>query len=124
MTTMPASKAVDDYLAKLQGPAREHLMRIRTILTDIIPDGELKISYNLPTLTFGKYNAFHFAAYKNHVSLFPSSYAIEHFAAKLSDYKHSGSAIQFTHAKPLPEDLIREIAIWRRQFMLDQPDKG
>jgi uncharacterized protein YdhG (YjbR/CyaY superfamily) len=63
----------------------------------------------LPTMTYKGKNLLHFAAFKDHISLFPTSGPTEELAAKLKDYKTSKGTIQFTLEKPLPEDLIREI---------------
>lgn len=120
---MPAS-SIDEYIAGFDGIHRQRLEQIRAILFEVIPEAEKKISWGMPTFKLGRYNAFNFAAFKHHVSLFPSSYAIEHFAAELKPYKVSKGTIQFQNDEPLPTELIRQIAVWRKQFMHDNPNKG
>lgn len=122
---MPARSDIDDYIAQYDGATKERLAQIYAIVSEVMPEAEQKISWKMPTFKIGKYNAFHFAAAKHHISIFPSSYATEHFAKALKGYKTSkGGAIQFQNDEPLPIELIREIAVWRKQFMVDYPEKG
>jgi len=59
-----------------------------------------------------KKNIIHFAAFKNHIGIYPGDKAMEHFADKLKGYKTSKGAWQIPYNKPLPLDLITEIARW------------
>lgn len=120
---MPASNGVDDYITEYDDIARTRINFIRTTPHDVMPEAEQLISWGMPTFKLGKINVFHFAAFKRHVSIFPSSYAIEHFADKLNDYSYSKGTIQFQNDEPLPLDLIREIAMWRKQFVTNNPEK-
>lgn len=65
----------------------------------------------MPTF-WKKQNIIHFAAFKNHIGIYPGAEAVVHFADRLTDYKNSKGAIQFPLQKPLPLDLIAEIAKW------------
>lgn len=46
------------------------------------------------------------------VMLYPGPEAVETFADKLKEYKTSKGAIQLPYDKPLPLELIGEIAKW------------
>lgn len=63
----------------------------------------------LPTYR-GKHNIIHFAAHKKHIGLYPGDKAIEYFKVCLSEYKTSKGVVQFPYDKPLPLELIAEIA--------------
>lgn len=65
----------------------------------------------MPTY-WDKHNIIHFAAHKKHIGLYPGYKAIEYFADRLSEYKTSKGAVQFPYDKPLPLELIAEIAKW------------
>jgi len=56
---------------------------------------------------------FTFAAFKHHISLYPTPSAVKAFAKDLSEYKTSSSTIQFPLDKPLPLPLIHKIAAFR-----------
>lgn len=123
MPAKPAS-SIEAYIASFDGVHQQRLLHIYEILTEVFPEAEQKISWGMPTFKFGKYNAFHFAGMKRHVSIFPSSYAIEHFSKKLAAYKTSKGTIQFQNDEPLPIEFIRDIAEWRKRFMKSNPEKG
>jgi uncharacterized protein YdhG (YjbR/CyaY superfamily) len=59
-----------------------------------------------------KQNIIHFSAHKNHLGLYPGPEAIEHFSEQLVEYKSSKGAVQFPYNKPIPYELIAEIAKW------------
>lgn len=50
-----------------------------------------------------------FAAFKDHLSLFPGAEPIEALKDKLTDYETSRGTIQFTLDHPLSDDLLKEI---------------
>nr|WP_201764209.1 DUF1801 domain-containing protein [Mesotoga prima] len=54
----------------------------------------------------------HFAAFKNHIGLYPGDKAVAHFADRLTEFSTSKGAIQFQYCKPIPLKLIAEIAEW------------
>ncbi len=54
----------------------------------------------------------HFAAFKDHIGIYPGAQAISHFADRLTDYKTSKGALQLPLSRPLPLELIAEIAQW------------
>jgi hypothetical protein len=58
-------------------------------------------------------NLIHFAAFKNHIGLYPTPSGIEAFQQELSQYEGSKGAIKFPHDKPLPLDLISKITKYR-----------
>jgi uncharacterized protein YdhG (YjbR/CyaY superfamily) len=98
---------IDTYLSKIDAAQKAELGRVRKIIKQIVPDAEETISWGMPTFKYNKKNLIHFAAFKNHMSLFPG--APVKFKEKLKDYKLSKGTIQFTLEKPLPESLIKEI---------------
>ena len=59
-----------------------------------------------------KRNLIQFAAFKKHVGLYPGPAAVEAFADQLNGYRTSKGTIQFLYDKPLPLELIAEIAAW------------
>ena len=65
----------------------------------------------MPTFWKGR-NIIHFAAFRNHIGIYPGGEATQIFADRLTEYKTSKGTIQFPHDGELPLDLIREIAVW------------
>ena len=73
----------------------------------------------MPTFWKGE-NIIHFAAFKNHLGIFPGGEAVGVFAERLAGYKTSKGAIQFPFDKPIDHELISDITRWR----IEQADSG
>lgn len=108
-------KEVNEYLSKVPPAQRAELERIRKIVKRLVPDAEESISYMMPAFKYKKKPLVYYAAFKDHMSLFPTSGPTETLKAKLAAYKVSKGTIQFTLDKPLPEPLIKEIVRARLQ---------
>ena len=68
---------MDGYLAALTPAQRAQFERIRRIVRSIVPDAEETISYRIPTFKHrGKY-LIYFAAFKDHMSVYPTVGAVE-----------------------------------------------
>lgn len=104
-------KTVDEYIEAQPESIRPILNELRATLHKVLPNAKEIISWSMPTYK-DKYNIIHFAAHKKHIGLYPGDKAIEHFAHRLTEYKTSKGAIQLPYDKPLPLDLIAEIAKW------------
>jgi uncharacterized protein YdhG (YjbR/CyaY superfamily) len=98
-----------DYFSKITKDQRLQLERVMSIVIEMVPDATEVISYGIPGYNYkGKY-LLGFAAFKNHMSIFPTAMPIENLKEKLTGYKTARGTIQFTSDNPLPESLIKEI---------------
>ena len=88
-----------------------YLRQVNDTIKGSIPEAKEKISWSMPTYWKGR-NLIQFAAFKRHIGLYPGPEAVEAFADRLTDYKTSKGAIQIPYSKPLPLELIGEIAAW------------
>ena len=100
---------IDDYLQALSEPNRLELERIRKLVLEMAPDAEEVTTYGLPGFKYKKKYLVAFAAFKDHLGLFPTPGPIAALQDKLHGYKLSKGTIQFTLDNPLPESLLREI---------------
>ena len=115
-------ETIDDYIATFASNVQEHLTQIRDTIKKVAPQAGEKISYGMPTFTLNG-NLIHFAAYKNHIGLYPAPVALEPFAADLSGYKTSKGAVQFPINKPMPLQLIEKITKFRVEKNLEKKRK-
>jgi uncharacterized protein YdhG (YjbR/CyaY superfamily) len=100
---------VDDYLAKVPSPQKEMLLKIRHTVTAQVPEARESISYGMPAFKLdGKYLV-GYAAFKDHLSLFPGSRPVEVLKEELKDFKTSKGTIQFSADKPVGEELLTRI---------------
>ena len=102
---------IDEYIAAQDEAIQPRLNNIRETIRAAIPDATEKISYQMPTYWKGR-NIIHFAAFKNHIGLYPGGEAPVVFAERLKGYKTSKGTIQFPLDEDLPLELIAEIAAW------------
>lgn len=111
---MEATKfdSTDEYILQCPREVQGILNDLRKVIKDAAPDANEKISYQMPTLELHGILV-HFAAFKNHISFFPTPSGVEAFKDELSEYKTSKGTIQFPLDKPLPYDLISRIVRYR-----------
>ena len=102
---------IDEYIAVQDEAVQPRLNAIRETIRTAIPDATEKISYQMPTYWKGR-NIIHFAAFKDHIGIYPGGEAPVVFADRLKDYKTSKGTIQIRHDQELPLELIAEIAVW------------
>lgn len=103
---------VDEYILQFPIEVQEILKELRRLVKEVAPEAEEKISYQMPTYYLNG-NLVHFAAFKNHIGLYPTPTGIEAFKEDLSKYKGAKGSVQFPFNKPIPFDLIRKIVEFR-----------
>jgi len=104
-------QTADEYIATFPEEVQEGLRQIRQAIRSAVPDAEEIISYQIPAFEYyGK--LIYYSAYTKHYSLsVPPPFAIfEEFREQLSPYQMSKSAVQLPMDRPLPLELIGEMA--------------
>jgi uncharacterized protein YdhG (YjbR/CyaY superfamily) len=104
--------SIDDYIATFPKEIQRMLQELRATIHAAAPEATEKISYQMPTF-YLKGNLIHFAAFKNHIGLYPAPSGIEAFKEELSRYASSKGAVQFPIDKPLPLELVSRIVKFR-----------
>jgi len=105
-------KNIDEYIAGFPDEIRVLLEEVRKTIRKAAPEATEAISYQMPTFRLNG-NLVHFAAFKNHIGLYPAPTGIETFRKELSVYKGGKGSVQFPIADPLPLDLITRIVRFR-----------
>jgi uncharacterized protein YdhG (YjbR/CyaY superfamily) len=100
---------IDDYLATIDEPKRTTLAHIRSFIKQIVPDAVETIGYGMPVFKYHDKYLIGFAAFKNHMSIFPGANPVATTKAKLQGYRLSKGTIQFTIDHQLPDDILAEI---------------
>ena len=108
--------AIDEYIAAQPPEVQPLLQRIRETIRGELPDAIEKIAWRMPTFWQGE-NIIHFAAFKEHIGLYPGGEAVAVFAERLAGYKTSKGAIQLPLGKPMDYQLITDIVRWRKEQM-------
>lgn len=104
--------SIDVYIATFPEETQKILEELRATIKAAAPDAEEKISYQMPTFALNG-NLVHFAAFKNHIGLYPTPSGTEAFKRELSIYQGAKGSIKFPIDKPLPLKLISKIVKFR-----------
>jgi uncharacterized protein YdhG (YjbR/CyaY superfamily) len=118
-----ATKDIDEYIAGFPSAVQKILEKIRKTIRKAVPDAEEAIKYQIPTFVLNGGNLIHFAAYKNHIGLYPAPRGSEEFKDELAGYEGGKGTVQFPLDKPIPFDLITRIVKFRVQQHLGKASK-
>ncbi|HIH28136.1 MAG TPA: hypothetical protein HA256_09290, partial [Methanoregulaceae archaeon] len=105
-------ETIDDYIGTFPLEVQKNLQNLRATIREVAPGAEEAIRYGIPTFRLHG-NLVHFAAFKNHIGLYPGPSAIDAFRNDLSSYTLSKGTIQFPIRKPIPFGLVRRIVEYR-----------
>lgn len=114
-----AARIVDHYIGQLAEDQARALAGLRATIKAAAPDAVEAISYSMPAFKLGKRVLVYYAAFTDHLSLFPASGSVmEKLGGDLQTYFAGKGTLQFTPAKPLPDDLVRQIIAIRREEIM------
>ena len=115
-------KDIDEYIAGFPPDVRRLLETVRSTIRKAAPGATEKISYQIPTFTLHGRGLLSFAAFKNHIGLYPGAAAIEKFRSRLSAFKSGKGSVQFPFAGPLPVEMVTEIVEYRAKKNLEKAE--
>jgi len=105
-------ETIDEYIATFPKNIQVRLEEIRTAIRRSAPGATEAISYGIPTFRLNG-NLVHSAAFKNHISFFPTSSGVKAFHKELSSFETSKGTIRLPLDKPLPIGLVKRIVKYR-----------
>ena len=120
-TSRTAPKDMEQYIAGFPNDVREILTKTRMTIRKAAPDAEETIKYQIPTFTLNG-NLIHFAAFKNHIGLYPAPGGIEQFKDALSVYEGGKGSVRFPLDQPIPFGLISKIVKFRVKKNLERAE--
>ena len=102
----------DEYISWFSGDIQEKLEAIRVLVKKEIPEATEAMRYGVPAFNLYGNNLIVYAAFKNHIGIYPEPEAIEYFRPKLEWYETAKGTIKFPFDEEFPMDLIKEI-LWQ-----------
>jgi uncharacterized protein YdhG (YjbR/CyaY superfamily) len=114
--------SVDAYIRNHPAAVRKRLKEIQSIVKTIAPSATERLSYRMPAF-FLNGLVVYFAAFKNHIGLYPGADGVAAFQGEITSYKSAKGSIQFPHDQPLPVDLIKRIVKYKVKTNLEQRKK-
>lgn len=113
---------IDKYIAGFTKDKQKLLKQIRATIRKAAPRAEETISYGMPAFKQDGMLVY-FAAWKDHVSFYPTSSGIKNFKKYLTDFKISKGTIQLPLDKSLPTRLITKIVKFKVKENLKRSKK-
>lgn len=113
MKAKDAPRTIDEYLESFPEDVRRRLQELRAAIRAAAPDAKERISYRMPAFFYGAGVLVYFAAFKNHISLFPTESGVDAFRRELAPYRTSKGTIHFPLDRPLPLKLVARIVKFR-----------
>jgi len=109
---MKSYSTVDEYIALAEPKVRKALKDIRKTIKTTAPKAEEVISYQIPGYKYHGMLVF-FAAWKDHISLYPAPWSADSLKKEMSVYKGSKGTIKFPIDEPMPLALIKKMVKYR-----------
>ncbi len=108
MARPTAPKTVEEYIAGFPKDVQVTLRKIRATIRKAAPGAQETISYEIPTFKLNG-TLISFAAFSQHIGLYPAPSGSESFNRRLAAYRSSKSTVKFPLDKPVPYSLVTQI---------------
>lgn len=107
----------DAYIAAAPEAFRPLLNQLRGQLAKVLPDAEEIIAYDMPGFGFGKSVIAGYAAFTKQCGLYLSKGAVSAHADEIAaaGLKATKTGVTFTVRKPIPDALIKKLALASRK---------
>lgn len=115
----PKPQTIDEYIAGFPDDVQQLLEKIRVAARKAVPKATEAIKYGIPTFV-QQGNIVSFAAYKNHVSLYPAPVGVAEFEAEIAPYLASKATLQFPLDKPLPSALVTKVTRYQAKRLSEK----
>jgi uncharacterized protein YdhG (YjbR/CyaY superfamily) len=115
-------RSVAEYINAAPKEARKKLREMRACIRSAAPGAVESLKWSMPAFSYRRILVM-FAAFKNHIGLYPTASPVKAFAKELAKYKTAKGSIQFPMDKELPLALIRKIVAFRVKESVEQDEK-
>jgi uncharacterized protein YdhG (YjbR/CyaY superfamily) len=105
---MKAPRNIDDYISGFSPDVQAILQKIRLTIHKNAPEAQEIISYKMPAFRLNGI-LIYFAAFKNHIGIFPPVKGDPRLQKQLSPYAGPKGNLKFPIDQPIPYDLIQKI---------------
>ena|SRR5690554_1139371 len=106
--------SVEEYINALPEEAQTKIKEIRSILKSVAPKANEGLKWGKPVFE-SETILFAYSAHKAHLNFIPTGPALKPFEKELTEFSTKKDSIQFPYDRPLPENLIRKIAEYRKE---------
>jgi uncharacterized protein YdhG (YjbR/CyaY superfamily) len=111
---MDTTDKVERYINQFEGEAKARLETLRHIVRSEVPDAVESVSYGLIGFKYKGKPLVYIGGFTSHTGLYATPNGHEHFKEVFSQYKQGKGSMQFPLSKPLPEQIIRDVVVFRK----------
>lgn len=115
-------ETVEEYIEQLPELARAKFGELRSILKSVAPEAKEGLKWGKPVFESDAI-LFAYSAHNAHLSFFPTGPALKPFEKELSAFSTKKDSVQFFYKDPLPEQIIRKIAEYRKEDVEEREAK-
>lgn len=112
-TEQQAPGDIDEYIAGFPEEVQEILRTIRAMIGKAAPGAEEAISHGIPTFNLNGACLVYFAAYRNHISLYPAPVGHPEFEKEMAVDGSGKGTMKFPLDTPIPYDIVRRLVKFR-----------
>jgi uncharacterized protein YdhG (YjbR/CyaY superfamily) len=103
-------ETIDAYIAAQRPDIQPTLERVRQAIQAGAPGTDEAISYGIPTFKWRGRYVIYFAAWKDHLSVYPIPELDDAIRAEVDRYRAAKGTLRFPYAEPIPYGLIERLA--------------
>lgn len=104
---------VQRYIAGQNPVKGKILQKLRMLIKKIAPLAQECMHYGVPAFKIHNDPLIMYAAFKNHIGIYPQPETVQAFAKELEAYKSAKGSIRFMLSEPIPYPLIKKIITYR-----------
>jgi len=108
MPTKPAPQTIAEYIAGYPPEVQKVLKKVRLTIKQAAPNATEAIKYQIPTFVLNG-NLVSFAAYKEHIGVYPIPAGSQKFQKAIAVYRAAKSTLRFPLDEPIPYELIGQL---------------
>jgi uncharacterized protein YdhG (YjbR/CyaY superfamily) len=106
---MASTASVDDYIDSFPSDVQSALRELRAIVRERAPTAVESISYRIPAYKLDGRALVYFAAWTDHVSMYPIPEIDERFEHDIEPYRAGKGTLHFALSEPLPRGLVERL---------------
>jgi uncharacterized protein YdhG (YjbR/CyaY superfamily) len=110
MTERAKFTSHEQYISTVPKDVQQVLLRVQGLVEGALPKAQRCISYGVPAYRAGKV-FFYFAAFKNHLGVYPPVKEDAALIRELSKYRNEKGNLSFKFGEPIPYELIVRVAV-------------
>lgn len=112
--------SVNEYINDFPPEQQEKMRKLQKMFINLDSEIDESISYNIPGYKIQGKPVIYFAAFKNHISIYPIISGVKEIEKELSKYRSGKGTMKFPTDKEIPYALVKQVAEYRLKEALNK----